>query len=59
VGAPPEMAYLLDEIREENDVSKRSDNTVASCLGADPELDEFMVSFFLLVLPLFLKDPKP
>jgi len=53
------MAYLLDEIREENDVSKRSDNTVASCLGADPELDEFMVSFFLLVLPLFLKDPKP
>ncbi|KAG6747073.1 hypothetical protein POTOM_049451 [Populus tomentosa] len=45
VGAPPEMAYLLDEIREENDVSKRSDNIVASCLGADPELDEFMETY--------------
>jgi len=45
VGAPPEMAYLLDEIRLVNDVSKGSNDTVASCLGADPELDEFMVSF--------------
>ncbi|KAJ6339767.1 hypothetical protein OIU77_007667 [Salix suchowensis] len=45
VGAPPEMAYLLDEIREENDVSKRSNNIVASCLGADPELDEFMETY--------------
>ncbi|KAG6746034.1 hypothetical protein POTOM_050546 [Populus tomentosa] len=45
VGAPPEMAYLLDEIREENDVSKRSDNIVAACLGADPELDEFMETY--------------
>ncbi|XP_061952904.1 homeobox protein knotted-1-like 6 [Populus nigra] len=45
VGAPPEMAYLLDGIREENDVSKRSDNTVASCLGADPALDEFMETY--------------
>lgn len=45
VGAPPEIAYLLDEIRLVNDVSKGSNGTVASCLGADPELDEFMVSF--------------
>ncbi|KAJ6868968.1 homeobox protein knotted-1-like 6 [Populus alba x Populus x berolinensis] len=45
VGAPPEMAYLLDEIREENDVSKRSDNIVASCWGADPELDDFMETY--------------
>ncbi|XP_011040492.1 PREDICTED: homeobox protein knotted-1-like 2 [Populus euphratica] len=42
VGAPPEMAYLLDEIRLVNDVSK---GTVASCLGADPELDEFMETY--------------
>lgn len=43
VGAPPEIASLLDEIRRESDMSKRN----ASCstrLGADPELDEFMVS---------------
>ncbi|KAH8492965.1 hypothetical protein H0E87_022281 [Populus deltoides] len=45
VGAPPEMAYLLDEIRLVNDVSKGSNDTVASCLGADPELDEFMETY--------------
>ncbi|KAJ6358817.1 hypothetical protein OIU76_000533 [Salix suchowensis] len=45
VGAPPEMAYLLDEIRLANDVSKGSNDTVASCLGADPELDEFMETY--------------
>ncbi|KAJ6748533.1 HOMEOBOX PROTEIN TRANSCRIPTION FACTORS [Salix purpurea] len=50
VGAPPEMAYLLDEIRLANDVSKGSNDTVASCLGADPELDEFMVSFSKIIL---------
>ncbi|KAJ6888751.1 homeobox protein knotted-1-like 2 [Populus alba x Populus x berolinensis] len=45
VGAPPEMAYLLDEIRLVNDVSKGSNDSVASCLGADPELDEFMETY--------------
>ncbi|KAF7838314.1 homeobox protein knotted-1-like 6 [Senna tora] len=41
VGAPPEIAKLLDEIgRENGDLCQRS-----ACLGADPELDEFMVSF--------------
>ncbi|KAJ9163763.1 hypothetical protein P3X46_023396 [Hevea brasiliensis] len=44
VGAPPEMAYLLDEIRQESDLSKRS-TVVPSCLGADPELDEFMETY--------------
>lgn len=44
VGAPPEIALVLDEIRRESDGSKRN-NVVSSCLGADPELDEFMVTY--------------
>ncbi|KAL4639027.1 hypothetical protein ACB092_03G188600 [Castanea dentata] len=43
VGAPPEIAGLLDEIRQENDLCKR--DTVSTCLGADPELDEFMETY--------------
>ncbi|KAL5759861.1 hypothetical protein ACOSP7_018370 [Xanthoceras sorbifolium] len=43
VGAPPEIAYLLDEIRRENDILKR--DIVPTCLGADPELDEFMETY--------------
>ncbi|XP_016202429.1 homeobox protein knotted-1-like 6 isoform X1 [Arachis ipaensis] len=42
VGAPPEIACLLEEIRRENDLFKR-DDVVSTCFGADPELDEFMV----------------
>ncbi|XWS34759.1 hypothetical protein CRYUN_Cryun21dG0065100 [Craigia yunnanensis] len=43
VGAPPEIASILDEILRENDVSKR--DIVPTCLGADPELDEFMETY--------------
>ncbi|KDP31074.1 hypothetical protein JCGZ_11450 [Jatropha curcas] len=43
VGAPPEMAYLLDEIRR-GDLSSRS-TVVATCLDTDPELDEFMETY--------------
>ncbi|GKV14544.1 hypothetical protein SLEP1_g25402 [Rubroshorea leprosula] len=43
VGAPPEIASVLDEILRENDVYKRG--TVLTCLGADPELDEFMETY--------------
>ncbi|CAL5418902.1 unnamed protein product [Camellia sinensis] len=43
VGAPPEIACLLDEIRRENDFCQR--DSVITCLGADPELDEFMETF--------------
>ncbi|KAL6007066.1 Homeobox protein knotted-1-like [Asimina triloba] len=43
VGAPPEVASLLDEIRRENDVSKL--NAVSTRLGVDPELDEFMETY--------------
>ncbi|CAH1417233.1 unnamed protein product [Lactuca virosa] len=44
LGAPPEMVCLLDEIRRENDVCMR--NAAAStCLGADPELNEFMETY--------------
>ncbi|XP_022633723.1 homeobox protein knotted-1-like 6 isoform X2 [Vigna radiata var. radiata] len=43
VGAPPEIACLLEEIRRENDVCKR--DVVYTCVGADPELDEFMETY--------------
>lgn len=43
VGAPPEIACLLDEIRQENNVCQR--DAVSVCLGADPELDVFMETY--------------
>ncbi|XP_011071110.1 homeobox protein knotted-1-like 6 isoform X1 [Sesamum indicum] len=43
VGAPPEIARLLDEIRREKDLSKQ--DAVSMCLGVDPELDEFMETY--------------
>uniref|UniRef100_A0A7N1A4A0 Homeobox protein knotted-1-like 6 n=1 Tax=Kalanchoe fedtschenkoi TaxID=63787 RepID=A0A7N1A4A0_KALFE len=43
VGAPPDVAYVLDEIRRENDLSGAA--SVTTCFGADPELDEFMESY--------------
>ncbi|KAF5778160.1 putative transcription factor Homeodomain-TALE-KNOX family [Helianthus annuus] len=49
VGAPPEIASLLDDIRQENDVRKRN-ATVSTCLGVDPELDEFMETFCRLLV---------
>lgn len=47
VGAPPEIATVLDEIRrEDDDLRKRGGGGVSSCLGADPELDEFMETYY-------------
>ncbi|XVF43963.1 hypothetical protein PTKIN_Ptkin02bG0082700 [Pterospermum kingtungense] len=43
VGAPSEIGSVLDEIMRENDVNKR--DIVPTCLGADPELDEFMETY--------------
>ncbi|KAF9624509.1 hypothetical protein IFM89_011622 [Coptis chinensis] len=43
VGAPPEIAGLLEEIRGENSLYKR--NAVSTRLGSDPELDDFMESY--------------
>ncbi|KAK6116528.1 hypothetical protein DH2020_049733 [Rehmannia glutinosa] len=43
VGAPPEIAVLLDEIRREKDVCKQ--DNVSMCFGVDPELDEFMETY--------------
>lgn len=48
MGAPPEIASLLDEIGRENDVYNRRD-AVSTCVGADPELDEFMVSLYISI----------
>ncbi|KAM7274383.1 hypothetical protein ACFE04_029047 [Oxalis oulophora] len=41
VGAPPEMASLLEEICKEN----HPINSTCTELGSDPELDEFMESY--------------
>ncbi|KAE8732086.1 Homeobox protein knotted-1-like 6 [Hibiscus syriacus] len=43
VGAPPEMAKILDEILTVTDVNKR--DIVPTRLGADTELDEFMETY--------------
>ncbi|CAN6446209.1 unnamed protein product [Victoria cruziana] len=48
VGAPPEIASLLEEIRRENDACKAS--AMTGCLGADPELDEFMETYFEILV---------
>ncbi|NP_001312256.1 homeobox protein knotted-1-like 6 [Nicotiana tabacum] len=43
VGAPPEIATVLEEIRQQNDF--RKPNATSICIGADPELDEFMETY--------------
>ena len=43
VGAPLKVAYLLEEIRRGSELCRR--NNVSTCLGADPELDEFMETY--------------
>lgn len=45
VGAPPEIASFLDEIRRKNELYKRESSIISTCLGADPELDEFMETY--------------
>ncbi|XP_057949201.1 homeobox protein knotted-1-like 2 [Malania oleifera] len=44
VGAPPEVACVLDEIRRQCDLRK-TDTSVTTCLGLDPDLDHFMEMF--------------
>ncbi|CAI9092960.1 OLC1v1028345C1 [Oldenlandia corymbosa var. corymbosa] len=49
VGAPPEIASILDELITENggfikEIAAANHNNT-TCLGADPELDEFMESY--------------
>ncbi|KAF9677890.1 hypothetical protein SADUNF_Sadunf08G0154800 [Salix dunnii] len=43
VGAPPQTARFLDEIRRENDLFQH--DAVSTYWGADPELDEFMETY--------------
>ena len=52
MGAPPEIAGFLDEIRRENGGFCKGD-AISTCLGADPELDEFMVGLFVSLSPLW------
>ncbi|KAM5572005.1 homeobox protein knotted-1-like 6 [Rosa sericea] len=49
VGAPPQIAHILEEIRRESDQLSRI--TVGStCMGVDPELDEFMETYCDILL---------
>ncbi|KAL4566607.1 hypothetical protein LXL04_030727 [Taraxacum kok-saghyz] len=43
VGAPADISNLFDEIFSDNDFCRRS--SASSCLGDDPELDEFMETY--------------
>ncbi|KAL9434188.1 hypothetical protein AB3S75_028922 [Citrus x aurantiifolia] len=45
VGASPEIANVLEDIRREGDVSNRNCVVSSCCWGADPELDEFMETY--------------
>lgn len=45
VGAPPEIACLLEEIQRESHLQKQNVVPSSSCFGADPELDEFMETY--------------
>nr|XP_023908144.1 homeobox protein knotted-1-like 6 [Quercus suber] len=44
VGAPPEIADVLDEIQRESDLCKRT-VAVSTRFGSDPELDQFMETY--------------
>ncbi|KAK9995737.1 hypothetical protein SO802_020423 [Lithocarpus litseifolius] len=44
VGAPPEIADVLDEIQTESDLCKRT-VAVTTRFGSDPELDQFMETY--------------
>ncbi|KAK4429810.1 Homeobox protein knotted-1-like 6 [Sesamum alatum] len=50
VGAPPEMVYLLDEIRREKELSLSRQDSVSMCLGHDPELDHFMETYCAILV---------
>uniref|UniRef100_A0A3Q7H4G7 Uncharacterized protein n=1 Tax=Solanum lycopersicum TaxID=4081 RepID=A0A3Q7H4G7_SOLLC len=48
VGAPAGIVNLLEEIRQQNDF--RKPNATCLCIGADPELDEFMETYCDILL---------
>ncbi|XP_015075208.1 homeobox protein knotted-1-like 6 isoform X2 [Solanum pennellii] len=48
VGAPAGIVNLLEEIRQQNDF--RKPNATSMCIGADPELDEFMETYCDILL---------
>lgn len=50
VGAPPEVAGLLDEIRRQSDDISMVTGSVTDCRGLDPELDEFMGTYYSMLV---------
>ncbi|XP_062169478.1 homeobox protein knotted-1-like 6 isoform X1 [Alnus glutinosa] len=55
VGAPPEIADVLDEIRRESDICKRT-SAASTRLGADLELDQFMQETYCDILCKYKSD---
>ncbi|GAB2220471.1 hypothetical protein Drorol1_Dr00008123 [Drosera rotundifolia] len=49
VGAPPDLARVLDEIQQEHKFSRRDGNNAVP-LGSDPELDEFMETYLEMLV---------
>ncbi|XP_021743034.1 homeobox protein knotted-1-like 6 isoform X1 [Chenopodium quinoa] len=49
VGAPAEIASILEEIKQESDIYRREvvggGGRTTTCIGMDPELDEFMETY--------------
>lgn len=50
MGAPPEIANMLEEMKQENDLYRRRGGG-RTCIGVDPELDEFMVPYLNALFP--------
>ncbi|CAI9785153.1 unnamed protein product [Fraxinus pennsylvanica] len=48
VGAPPEITSLLEEIKREYEFCKQDELSV--CLGVDPELDDFMETYYQVLV---------
>ncbi|KAL9226348.1 hypothetical protein vseg_002172 [Gypsophila vaccaria] len=45
VGAPPEIARILEDIGRESDMYRQEVGMMRTCVGGDPELDEFMETY--------------
>ncbi|XP_076938722.1 homeobox protein knotted-1-like 6, partial [Bidens hawaiensis] len=50
LGAPPEIACFLEDLRRENSSCMRNAVVSTNCLGADPKLDEFMETYIQVLV---------
>ncbi|EPS59729.1 hypothetical protein M569_15077 [Genlisea aurea] len=59
VGAPPEIAWFLDEIRREKENCASTGEAISICVGMDPELDDFMESYHEILVKLKIDLTRP